>query len=301
MKSQSGTTLWQGGTTIDRRAAALPRPLVRDEHHAIGDLLPEFSEEALRKSYRGQGMELIPGMFRTRQSFPRAHRFDLTELLAWERRTKALMSAGQAFDVIHDPSFRTLKPYAVIPVQAFGQPLQSVIMEMHRRLSLDPYGFALLWIGSGGYVTPLHHDGEMVHGRWNLVVRGNKQFDFVPPSCRRVPRRPLWDLCRRFSSMYTSPVPEAWLSDGTGAIRANLGPGQMVTWGRRWWHRVEIDDSAVTITLSTRGHRPQDKLRPRALAQRLGVRLFGEVEHYLESLDSQPPVMTPGELRSLCR
>lgn len=101
--------------------------------------------------------------------------------------------------------------------------------------------------------------------------------------------------------MYTSPVPEAWLSDGTGARRAHLGPGQMVTWGRRWWHRVEIDDSAVTITLSTRGHRPQERLRPRALTQRLGVRFFGEVEQYLESLDIQPPVRTPDELRSLCR
>ncbi|MGW4201970.1 hypothetical protein [Streptomyces sp. NPDC004726] len=284
---------------IDRRPLPLPRPLVRDEHDAIADLLPEFSEEALRESYRGQGMELILGVFRTRQMFPRTHRFDTAELLAWERRTKAVTTAGTAFDVIHDPAFRRLKPYAVIPVQAFGAPLRAVVLEIHRRLALDPYGFALLWIGSGGYVTPLHHDGEMVHGRWNLVVRGGKRFDFVPPSCRRVPRLPVWDLCRRFSPMYTSPVPDAWLSDGTGACRADLVPGQMVTWGRRWWHRAEIPESGVTVTLSTRGHRPQERFRPRAVAQRLGVRFWGEMEQYLDTLDIQPPVMTLGELRSL--
>jgi hypothetical protein len=73
----------------------------------------------------------------------------------------------------------------------------------------------------------------------------------------------------------------------------------MVTWGRRWWHRVEIAESGVTVALSTRGHRPQERFRPRAIAQRLGGKFLGEVEQYLEELDVQAPVMTLGELRSL--
>jgi hypothetical protein len=225
--------------------------------------------------------------------FPPSSRFNTKALVSWENRTKATMAASDAFDVICDPSFAPLMPYAVMPVQAFGRPLRSVILEVQRRLPLDPYGFSLIWIGSGGQVTPLHHDGDMVHGRWHLVVRGAKQFDFMPPGSRRVPRFAWWDLYRRFSPLYKSPLPDAWLTDGSGAHRVHLAPGQMVTWGRRWWH-------SVTIGLSTRGQRPEEMYRPRGIAHLIGSWIIGEAEHYLEALNEEPPLKTIEQLQALC-
>jgi hypothetical protein len=209
------------------------------------------------------------------------------------------MTASDALDVIYDGEFASLMPYSVLPVQAFGNPLRSVIVEIQKRLVPDPYGFSLLWLGSGGQVTPLHHDGDMVHGRWHLVVQGGKTFDFLPPGSRRVPRFPLWDLYRRFSPLYKSPISDVWLTDGTGAYRVHLAPGQMVTWARRWWHRVEIAGSGVTIALSTRGQRPEEMSRPRGIAHRLGSWVLGEAEHYLETHGDAPPFRTIEQLKAL--
>jgi hypothetical protein len=127
-------------------------------------------------------MTLVLGALRAREMFPKSSRFDTKALLDWETRTKATLLAPEAFDLIYDPALAELMPYAVLPVQLFGRPLRSVISEMQRRLGLIEDGFGLVWIGSGGHVTPLHHDGPMVHGRWHLVVHGRKRFDFLPPN-----------------------------------------------------------------------------------------------------------------------
>ena len=285
---------------IERRTSALPRPRFEDVNEKVADLLPEFTDDALRESYRADTMVIILGLLRAQEMFPKSNRFKTRELVSWANRTRATMTASEAFDVICDPSFTPLMPYAVMPVQVFDRPLKSIILEMQKRLLLDPYGFSLLWIGSGGQVTPLHNDGDMVHGRWHLVVRGAKQFDFMPPGSRSVPRFAWWDLYRRFSPLYKSPLPDAWLTDGTGAHRIHLTPGQMVTWGRRWWHRVEVAKSGVTIGLSTRGQRPEEMSRPRGIAHSLGSRLIGEAEHYLEALGEEPPLRTIEQLRVLC-
>jgi hypothetical protein len=287
------------GYVIDRRTAALPQPRVEDVNDRIGDLLPEFTDDALRTSFRGQAMMIILGCLRSREMFPKSSRFNTRPLVSWENRTRAIMTAADAFDVICDRSFEPLMPYSVLPVQAFGNPLRSVIVEMHQRLQLDPYGFALLWIGSGGQITPLHHDGELVHGRWHLVVRGAKQFDFVPPGSRSVPRLAWWDLYRRCSPLYKSALPESWYTDGTGARRVHLMPGQMVTWARKWWHRVEIAKSGVSIALSTRGQRPEERFQLRGIAQLMGGRIIGDAEQYLETVGEGPPVRTPEQLRAL--
>jgi hypothetical protein len=266
----------------------------------LAELLPAFTDEMLRESYRAETMVIILGLLRAREMFPPSSRFNTKGLVAWENRTRVTMTASDAFDVICDPSFAPLMPYAVMPVQVFGRPLRSVILEIQKRVPLDPYGFSLLWMGSGGQVTPLHHDGDLVHGRWHLVVRGAKQFDLMPPGSRNVPRFAWWDLYRRFSPLYKSPLPDAWLTDGSGAHRFQLTPGQMVTWARRWWHRVEIAKSGVTIGLSTRGQRPEERYRPRGIAHLLGSWVIGEAEHYLEALGEEPPLMTVKELRALC-
>jgi len=284
---------------IDRRTSALPRPRFEDVSDKVADLLPEFTDEALRSSFRAETMVIILGYLRSQEMFPRSSRFHTRNLVSWENRTRATMTAAEGFEAISDPAFAALMPYAVLPVRAFGRPLRSVIVEMQRRLLLDPYGFALLWIGSGGQVTPLHHDGDMVHGRWHLVVRGAKQFDFMPPDSRKVPRFGWWDLCRRFSPLYKSPLPDTWLADGTGACRVHLAPGQMVTWARRWWHRVEIAKSGVTIALSTRGQRMEERLRPRGIRHLLESKIIGEAEYYLEALGEGPPFRTIEQLRAL--
>ena len=290
-----------GRYVIDRKTLMLSRPLFEDVKDEIADLLLEFTDDALRRSYRADRMAIILGFLRTQEMFPKSNRFNTRELVAWESRTTANVSASDAFDVICDPSLAPLMPYTALSVHAFGRPLKSVILEVQRRLPLDPHGFALLWIGSGGHVSPLHHDGDMVHGRWHLVVRGAKQFDFMPPESRRVPRFAWWDLHRRFSPLYKSPLPDSWLTDGTGASRVHLNPGQMVAWGRRWWHRVEIAKSGVTIGLSTRGQLRQEMFGPCGIAHLIASRMIGEVEHYLEALDIDPPMQTLKQLEALTR
>jgi hypothetical protein len=289
-----------GRYDISRRSSALPRPRFEDVGAEIQDLLPAFSDDALRRSFRGDSIALVLGVLRDRERFPPSSRFNAQDLVSWELRTRATVSAADGFQVICDPTFAPLMPYAALPVMAFGEPIKSVIAEIHRRLTLDPYGFSVVWIGSGGHVTPLHHDGDMVHGRWHLCVRGKKQFDFMPPRSRSVPRFAWWDLYRRFSVLYKSPLPDAWLTDGTGAARVHLAPGQMVTWGRRWWHRVEIDKSEVSIGLSTRGHRPEERYRPRGIAHLIESRIIGEAEHYLDAVGAEPPVRTLDQLRGMC-
>jgi hypothetical protein len=273
--------------------------VVEDVNDKIADLLPEFTYDAFRDSFQGEMMPIILGVLRSREMFPKSNRFQTRKLVSWENRTRAMVAASDGFDVIFDPSFASIQPYAVMPVQAFGGTLRAAIVEIQKRLRVDPYGFALLWMGSGGYVTPLHHDGDLVHGRWHLVVRGSKLFDFVPPGSRCVPRFARWDLYRRFSPLYKSPLPDSWLTDGTGAYRVHLAPGQMVTWGRKWWHRVEIAKAGVTIALSTRGHRKKEMTQLRGIVHRLGSRIIGEAEDFLEALGEEPSLMTLDQLKEL--
>jgi hypothetical protein len=299
MLQEAAPAIPRGSYVIDRSNSAVPRPHVEDVSDKIADLLSEFTEDALRDSFRCETMPIILGVLRSREMFPKSNRFQTRKLVSWENRTRATVAASDGFDVIFDPRFAPIEPYAVMPVQAFGSPLRPVIVEMQKRLRVDPYGFSILWMGSGGYVTPLHHDGDLVHGRWHLVVRGAKQFDFVPPGSRRVPRFAWWDLYRRFSPLYKSPLPDCWLTDGTGAYRVHLAPGQMVTWGRRWWHRVEIAKSGVTIALSTRGYRQKEMTQLRGIAYHLGSLIIGDAERFLEALGDEPPIMTLDQLNAL--
>lgn len=281
----------------DRRSDALRRPRFEDVNDRIGELLPAFTEDILRRSFRAEEMTVVLGALRARQMFPRSNRFDTAALLDWESRTKATLLAPEAFDLVYDPSFAHLMPYAVLPTQLFGRPLRSVMIEMQRRLGLVEDGFALVWIGSGGHVTPLHHDGPMVDGRCHLLVHGHKRFDFLPPHHPGVSRLAPWDLYRRFSPLYKSPLPDGWFAADSGA-RVELQPGQMVTWTRRWWHRAEIDQSGVTIALSTRGQRPQGRLH-RGFFHQLTIRLVGDVESIVESRAAVPPLLSLDDIRAI--
>jgi hypothetical protein len=285
---------------IGRHRGALPAPRVEDVKPAIADLLPEFADDALRRDYTAGAMTLVLGLLRAREMFPRSHRFDARDLVSWHTRTSATLGAADAFDVLCNPEFAPLMPYAALSVRAFGGRVRGAIREIEKRLPLDPHGFSVFWIGTGGHVSPLHHDGDMVHGRWHLVLRGAKQFDFVPPSSREVPRLAPWDLFRRFSPLYKSPLPDAWVAEGR-AHRVHLAPGQMVAWGRRWWHRVEIGPSGLTIGISTRGHRREEARTRHGIANFVGSRVIGEAEHYLDATGCEPPVRSLEQLRALCR
>jgi cupin-like protein len=274
------------------------RPTVVEAADWIGELLPAFDQDYLRRSFQADAMTLVLGVRRARQMFPRSSRFNSSALVDWEASTKVTLLASEAFDVIFDPELDALMPYAVLPVQLFGRPLRSVIVEMQRRLGLDDDGFALLWIGSGGHVTPLHHDGPMVHHRWHLLVRGHKRFDLLPPRFPGVSRLPPWDLYRRFSTLYKSPLPDAWFTDRAGT-RVELEPGQMVTWDRRWWHRVEIDRRGVTIALSTRGMRDQQQRSWRGLANQVAMHLVGDVENIVESRAPIPEIVSLDDVRAM--
>lgn len=284
---------------IDRRKAALSRPRFEDVNDRIGDLLPAFCEDVLRHSFGADAMTIVFGERRARQMFPPSNRFRTRALVEWEASTKATLLAEDGFAALFDPELSALMPYAVLPVPLFQRPLRSIIGEMQRRLGLTPDGFALLWIGSGGHVTPLHHDGPMVHGRWHLVVHGYKRFDLLPPRTREVTRLAPWDLYRRFSPLYKAPLPDSWFGPEAGA-RFELAPGQMVTWGRRWWHRVEVRGPGVTIALSTRGQRREEMFRPRGLAHLATMRLIGDVEHNVEARAGEPALTTLDEVRARC-
>jgi hypothetical protein len=282
-------------------STALPAPRVEDVSSEVADLLPAFTDDALRTSYRAGSMSLDIGALRAREMFPRSSRFDARELVAWHNRTRATLSAADAFDVLCEPAFACLMPYVALSVRAFGEPLKSVIAEMEKRLALDPHGFSVLWIAAGRHISPLHHDGSMVHGRWHLAVRGTKQFDFMPPGSRRVPRLPPWDLFRRFSPIYRAPLPDAWLADeagDAGGCRVQLNPGQMVAWGRRWWHRVEVGHD-LTIGISTRGHRQEDRFGPHTITHLVGSWIVGEAEHHLDRLGCKAPARTLEEMWAL--
>ncbi len=276
-------------------------PVAVDVHDAIADLLGAFDDAPLRESYRPDRLPLTLGVLRAMERFPPSNRFRTRDLLDWERRTRAVLPSPDAFDVLTDPAFASLMPYAALPVDAFGAPVRTAIAEIARRLQIDPRGFSVLWIGSGAHVTPLHHDGGRVSGRWHLAVRGTKQFDFLPPGSPAARRLPWWDLHRRFSALYKDPVPDTWLADGTGAVRELLTQGRMVQWDRGWWHRVEIARDGVTVGLSTRGHVALPAWHPTALAHIAASRLVGEVEHYLDAIDADPPERTRKQLLALSR
>jgi len=263
----------------------LPRPLTVDVRRDVADLFAAFDDDSLRRSYTGEWLQLTLGILRAHERFPPSHRWSTHALLDWERRTRAMLPASDAFDVLTGPAFAPLMPHAALSVSSFGGTVGAAISELACRLKVDPLGFSLLWIGAGSHVTPLHHDGAMVHARWHLVVRGTKQFDLMPPDSAAVPRLRGWDLHRRFSSLYKDPLPDAWQTDGIGAVRAVLEPGQMITWGRRWWHRVEVAASGVSVGLSTRGHNAAERFTPRGIAHVVSSRLLGEVEHFLDALD----------------
>jgi hypothetical protein len=279
----------------------LPRPLALDVRAQIADLFEAFSDDSLRRSYQGEWLPMTLGVLRAHERFPPSNRWRTRELIEWERRTRATLPTQDAFDALTDPAFAPLMPYSALAVASFAGPVRAATAEIARRLRVDPLGFSLLWIGSGAHVTPLHHDGAMVDARWHLVVRGTKQFDFMPPDSPVVPRFPWYDLHRRFSTLYKDPLPEAWQTDGTGAVREVLTPGQMVTWGRCWWHRVEIAPEGVSVGLSTRGHDLTRRFKPRAIAHRVASRVIGEVEHYLDALDEDPPIRTREQLEALAR
>jgi Cupin-like domain len=278
----------------------LPLPLIVDVRAELADLFRAFDDRALRNSYQGDWLSLTLGVLRAYERFPPSNRWHTGPLIEWERRTRATLRMDEAFDVLTGPDFAPLMPYAALPVMSFGGTVLAAIKEISRRLKLDPHGFSLLWIGSGSHVTPLHHDGAMVHARWHLVVRGAKQFDFMPPASPAVPRLPWWDLHRRFSTLYKQPLPDAWQADGTCAVRAVLEAGQMVTWGRRWWHRVEVSPTGVSVGISTRGHSTRQH-RLRGALYAICSRAIGEVEHYLDALDEDPPMRTRAQLEALVR
>jgi hypothetical protein len=78
-----------------------------------------------------------------------------------------------------------------------------------------------------------------------------------------------------------------------------LEAGQMVTWGMRWWHRVEVAPTGVSVGISTRGYGMEKRCR-RVLYEATN-RAIGEVEHYFDALDEDPPIRNRAQLEALVR
>lgn len=275
-------------------------PSATDVTGTIGGWLPEFTEKALRESYRAETVPVVLGALRAREMFPASNRFRTRRLVAWEQRTRATLLADDAFDLIFDPARAHVMPYTVLPVQWFGRPLAPIVRDVQRALGITEDGFALVWIGSGGHVTPLHNDGPWVHGRRHLVVAGRKTFDLLPPRFRGVRRTAPWDLYRRFSALYKEVLPVTWFDDGPG-VRAHLEPGHMLTWDRQWWHRVEISNEGVTVALSTRGQQEPQLSRSRKAAAQLSMRLLGDVETLVEPQVDEAYVLALADVDERCR
>lgn len=274
-----------------------PEPEFEDVGEQIADILPVFTRDALVASCCLTSVALILGSRREVEMFPTVHRFAAGALIAWEDRTTVMMAAEDAITTTFDPAYAPLRPYLVLPTAGFDGLIRAAIAEIDQRLRLKP-GMELLWMGSGGHVTPLHHDGDEVDGRWHLVVRGAKQFDFIPPNAPGIPKMPWWSLHHRFSRLYDAQLPTAWQESEVGAERLYLAPGHMVRWPRRWWHRVEIAPSGNTIALSTRG-RLTTTGRLRFNRHRLRNRVIGDVEDYLERTLPQRPLVTLADLTAL--
>lgn len=289
------TSAGAGPFDIARDAASIPRPRMADVRPLIGDLLPQFSVEMLRASYKGGTASFILGA-RNRARFPASNRFARGPLEAWIRSFTCQVRPEEIFDILSDSSLDPLQPYTVFGVSQFGDPFRSWTEALNRRLQLPASdGFTTLWMSRGGYVSALHEDGFRVHGRWNLALAGEKHWDFLPPRFRGVERLPMWDLNRRYSALYRDPIPTEWRDEEGGASHVDLVPGQMVTWGRRWWHRVEVAPTGLTASISTLAHRRAERLHPGSFPEALQSLVFGETRR---DVGRSCPMVTIGELRS---
>lgn len=283
-----------GPYDLGRDTNSIPRPRMEDVRHLIADMLPEFSLTTLRSSYQCELITVILGS-RNRTRFPASHRFSRGELGAWTKNCLKRMRASELFDAMGDAQLDPLQPYTVFSVSQFGEPFRGWVNEVARRLQLPQNdAFSTLWMARGGHVSALHHDGFWVHGRWNLAIAGQKRWSFLPPAFPHVRPVPLWDLNRRYSKLYRESFPSEWLHEAQGGYQFDLGPGQMVTWGREWWHRVEVAPSGLTASISTLAHRRIERLQPAGLLESLKSFVFGEVAR---NLDKDCPIVTVEELR----
>lgn len=283
-----------GPFDIGRASGSIPRPRMEDVRSLIGDLLPQFSVEMLRASYQGGEAPFILGA-RNRMRFPASNRFVRGGLESWIRSFTCRVRREEIFDVLADSRLDPLQPYVVFGLTQFGDPFRGFVETLNRRLQLPAaQGFTTLWMSRAGYVSALHEDGFRVHGRWNLAVAGEKHWDFLPPGFAEVRRLPMWDLNRRYSELYRDPIPPEWFQDGRGACHFDLVPGQMVAWGRRWWHRVEVAPTGLTASLSTLAHHRSERFLPAALPETLQSFLFGEVRR---DVGASCPLVTLEDLR----
>ncbi len=272
-------------------------PVIADRREAITDLLPAFELPALLSSCRLGRVPLILGRRRARAGLPRSHRFNLVPLLAWEEATSVEMEADEALAATFDPACRHLAPYLVLPTRGFAGEIGEAIGAIAARLDFGS-DLALLWIGNGGHVTPLHHDGPLVAQRWHLVVRGAKRFDMLPPRAPQVIAMPWWSLHHRFGRSACADLPDPWFERSDGAQSFFLAAGQMLRLPRQWWHRVEIAPRETTISLSMRAHRADTG--PWSLAtHRLRAALVGDVEAVLERAHLERPRLSLEALRTL--
>ena len=272
-------------------------PQFADRAELIGDLLRCFTLPNLLSSCRLGSVPLILGRRRASTRFPTVHRFSVRRLLAWEGETSVEMEADEALAATFDPACRHLAPYLVLPTGAFTGEIAQAIRAIESRLGIEG-PMALLWIGSGGHITPLHHDGDLVAERWHLVVQGAKRFDLLPPNAPALAAMPWWSLHNRFGATGCAPLPDATFEDPEGAQCYFLAAGQMLQWPRRWWHRVEIAPQGTTISLSMRAQRsagsPWDKAR-----HRLRAAIVGDAEVALERATVERPHLSLRALRDL--
>jgi hypothetical protein len=57
----------------------------------------------------------------------------------------------------------------------------------------------------------------------------------------------------------------------------------------------------VSVGLSTRGHDLTQRFKPRGITHLMASRVIGEVEHYLDALDEDPPIRTREQLEAVAR
>jgi hypothetical protein len=136
-----GTNQGEKSDSLRRAIAAargeLPQPRVVDVLATVADLYPAFDDTSLRNSYQGDWLSLTLGILRANERFPPSNRWHTGPLIEWERRTRAMLRADDAFDILTSRNFAPLMPHAALSVTSFGGTVFAAIKEISRRLQVD--------------------------------------------------------------------------------------------------------------------------------------------------------------------
>lgn len=106
-------------------------------------------------------------------------------------------------------------------------------------------GFAFLWVGPGGTVTPLHHDTA---NNMFCQVRGRKRFILIDPANAELLRDALsyYSLldAERFDVKH-----HPYLAD-VERLTVTVGPGEALFIPAGWWHHVRSLSPSLSVSMT---------------------------------------------------